>query len=138
MAEGLLRMLAGDTYESLSAGTHPAGFVHELAIEAMKEIGVDISHQRSKHVFDLLAGADPPPHLLISLCSYADRECPTFPGQIARLHWPCDDPILARGDRADRLSQFRRVRDDMRARIEKGIARGELEAAVRGGGGEVR
>ncbi len=130
MGEGLLRMIAGDRYEALSAGVSPAGFVHELAEEAMLELGADITTQRSKHILEFLPPRGTPPRLIISLCSYADAECPQFPPEVRRLRWPCADPIAAGGSRENRLREFRRVRDLLRRRIEEALESGELDRVL--------
>lgn len=117
MAEGLLRELAGGRCEALSAGARPAGYVHPLAVQVMAESGVDIAPQRSKSIDDFLPPRGTPPDLIISVCSNADRDCPVFPAEVARLHWPFDDPAHAVGAEAERLAEFRRVRDEIRARL---------------------
>jgi len=113
MAEGLLRHLAADRFESLSAGAKPAGFVHPLAVEVMQELGIDISGQTSKSIHDFLPPNGNPPDLIISVCSSAEKECPQFPGAVERRHWPFDDPAHAAGRRDERLTVFRRVRDEI-------------------------
>lgn len=118
MGEGLLRMLAGDRVESLSAGAKPAGYVHPKAIEVMAEIGCDISEQQSKHIDTFLPPAGSPPDLIISVCSSAEKECPLFPGDVERIHWPFDDPAHATGSDEEVLGEFRRVRDEIRTRLE--------------------
>ena len=117
MAEGLLRHLAGDRITSLSAGAKPANFVHPLAIEAMAELGIDISQQVSKHINEFLPPHGTPPDLIISVCSSAEKECPMFPGNVERLHWPFDDPAYATGSQDERMSEFGRVRDEIRERL---------------------
>ena len=117
MAEAFLRELAGGDLESLSAGSNPAGFVHPLAVAAMNEIGIDISGYRSKSIDEFLPPDGEPPDLIISVCDKAARDCPTFPGSMARLHWPFDDPADASGTDDERLVEFRRVRDEIRAAI---------------------
>ena len=97
MAEGLLRNLAGNRFEALSAGSRPAGFVHEKAIAAAAELGVDISKSRSKSISEFLPPEGTPPDLIISVCSGAETECPNFPGAVQRWHWPFDDPAYATG-----------------------------------------
>lgn len=119
MAEGLLRQLAGDRYEPLSAGARPAGYVHPRAIEVMGEVGVDLSDQVSKHIREFLPGEGTPPDLIISVCSAADQECPVFPVPVERWHWPFDDPALAKGNEEQVLEEFRRVRDEIRRKIER-------------------
>ena len=113
MAEGLLRHLAGEEIESMSAGANPAHYVHPLAIEAMSELGIDITQQTSKHINEFLPPQGTPPDLIISVCSSAEKECPTFPGDVERLHWPFDDPYYADGSHEEQMVEFRRVRDEM-------------------------
>ena len=111
LAEGLLRAAAGDLFEVASAGSKPAGYVHPLAIEVMKEIGVDISGHRSKHLNEFL---DQNVETVITVCGNADQVCPIFPGQVNRHHWPFDDPAHATGTEEEKLAVFRRVRNEIR------------------------
>lgn len=122
MGEGLLRELACDRAESLSAGANPAGYVHPKAIEVMAELGIDISEQTSKHINMFLPPEGEPPELIISVCSSADENCPVFPGDVARLHWPFDDPAHATGTDEEILAEFRRVRDEIKDRLEGELA----------------
>ena len=114
MAEAWLRRLAGDRFESLSAGARPAGYVHPNAIEIMAEQGMDITGQTSKSIGVFLPPDGTPPDLIISVCSSAEKECPVFPGNVERLHWPFDDPYHAKGSNTDVMQEFRRVRDEIR------------------------
>ena len=118
MAEGLLRHSAGDRFEVLSAGSHPAGFVHPLAIEALREIDIDITGQRSKSINEFLSPAGEPPDVIVSVCSAADNECPSFPGHVERIQLPFDDPIHATGTDAEKMSRFREIRDQIKAALE--------------------
>jgi arsenate reductase len=115
LAEGILRAAAGDLVEVASAGSKPAGFVHPLAIEVMKEIGIDISEHRSKHLGEFL---DRPVHTVITVCGNADQACPTFPGQVNRYHWGFDDPAHATGTKNEQIAVFRLVRDEIRRVFE--------------------
>ena len=117
MAEGLLRELAGHRYEALSAGSKPAGYVHQGAIQVMSELGFDISDLRSKAINEFLPPDGTPPDLIISVCSGAEHDCPIFPGTTERLHWPFDDPAHAEGTEEEKLACFRRVRDEIREAI---------------------
>ena len=110
MAEGLLRHDAGELFEVESAGTKP-GVVRPEAIAAMKEIGIDISGHRSKHV-DEFAGR----HFdaVITVCDNARESCPVFFGAATRLHHSFDDPAAVEGSEEERLAVFRRVRDELR------------------------
>lgn len=113
MAEGLLRKLADDRFEALSAGSKPAGYVHENSVKAMAELGIDISDFRSKSINEFLAPEGTPPDLIISVCSGAEHDCPTFPVKVERLHWPFDDPAHAEGTEEEKFACFRRVRDEI-------------------------
>jgi arsenate reductase len=116
LAEGLLRAAAGDLFEVHSAGSKPAGYVHPLAIRAMREIGIDISGHRSKSMNEFLAT---PVETVITVCGNADQACPVFPGQVNRHHWPFDDPAHATGTVEEQLAVFRRVRDEIRRAFER-------------------
>jgi arsenate reductase len=114
MAEGLLRALAGDRFEAMSAGTE-ATHVRPLAIRAMRELGVDISGQESKTLDRYLRE---PCVYVITVCDDANEACPFFPGAANRLHWSFEDPSRAKGSEEERLAVFRSVRDRIRQRIE--------------------
>ena len=110
MAETLLQRAAGDSLRVASAGSNPSGNVHPLAIQAMQEIGLDISSHESKHLDQFLdAGVE----TVITVCGNADQACPAFPGQLRRYHWGFDDPADAEGSDEDKLVMFRRVRDEI-------------------------
>ncbi len=113
MAEGLLRKSGGDQFEVFSAGTE-ATRVHPLAIEAMRELGVDISKQRSK-TLDEYVGQDF--DYVVTVCDRANESCPIFPGDPERIHWSFEDPSLAKGTEQQRLQVFRRVRDAILGRL---------------------
>ena len=114
MAEGLLRHLAGERFEAMSAGTE-ATSVRPLAIRAMGEIGVDISGQEPETLERYLGQ---PFDYVITVCDDANEACPFFPGASRRLHWPMEDPSRAAGSEKERLAVFRRVRDELRERIK--------------------
>jgi arsenate reductase len=115
MAEGLLRHLAGHHFEARSAGTE-ATHVRPLAIRGMGEIGVDISGQESETLDRYL---DRPFDYVITVCDDANEACPFFPRASRRLHWSLEDPSQAAGSEKKRLAVFRRVRDELRHRIER-------------------
>jgi arsenate reductase (thioredoxin) len=114
MAEGLLRQLAGDRFEVMSAGTE-ATHIRPLAIRAMDEIGIDISGQESKTLDRYL---DEPFDYVITVCDDANEACPFFPRAANRLHWSFEDPSRVEGSEEERLAVFRSVRDRIRERIE--------------------
>lgn len=111
LAEGLLRAVAGDLFEVVSAGSKPAGYVHPLAIEVMREIGIDISGHRSKHMSEFMQRDV---ETVITVCGNADQACPIFPGQVNRHHWPFEDPAHAKGSEDEVREVFRRVRNEIR------------------------
>jgi arsenate reductase len=120
MAEGLLRHLAGDRFEAMSAGTE-ATHVRPLAIRTMEEVGIDISGQESK-TLDRYLGE--PFDYVITVCDDANEACPFFPGARERLHWSLEDPSKTQGTEEERLAAFRSVRDRIRQRIEDDLLRG--------------
>jgi arsenate reductase len=115
MAEGLLRHLGGERFEAFSAGTE-ATHVRPLAIEAMAELGIDVSQQESK-TLDRYLGE--PFDAVITVCDQAAEACPVFPGAKRRLHWSLPDPSQATGTSEQQLAAYRQVRDDIRAHIEQ-------------------
>jgi phosphinothricin acetyltransferase len=118
MAEGYLRHLAGDRVEVASAGTE-ATRVHPLAVRAMREVGVDLGPHTSKTVDGLM---DRPWDYVITVCDSANERCPLFPGHTTRLHWSFEDPSRAEGPEDRRLDTFRRVRDQIYARLTDWLA----------------
>src|SRR4051812_37024595 len=104
LAEGILREAAGEILEVASAGSNPAGYVHPLAVLAMKEIGIDISDHRSKHLQEF---QERQVETVITVCGNADQVCPVFPGQVNRHHWGFDDPAHASGTDEEKLQVFR-------------------------------
>lgn len=118
MAEGLLRHDAGDRFEVFSAGIYPS-YVRPLAIEAMREVGIDISAHRSKSVEEF---ADQDMDYVITVCDHANEVCPTFPAKTKRIHWSIADPVIASGGDEAQLQAFRVARDDIRQRFRKWLA----------------
>ena len=110
MAEGLLRSFAGDRFDVFSAGTHPKG-VHPQGIEAMKEVDIDISSQKSKDVSTFLGDSF---DYVITVCDRAKQACPVFPGA-KPIHWGFDDP--AEAPRESQAEAFRQVREQLAQRI---------------------
>ena len=113
MAEGLLRNLAGDRFEVFSAGTEETR-VHPLAIEAMRETGIDIRAHRSKTL-----DAFPGEHFdyAVTVCDRANESCPIFPGATERIHWSFDDPSAVTGTEEERRRAFALVRDAIQNRL---------------------
>jgi arsenate reductase len=121
MAEGFLRQLAGDRYNVISAGTDPKDEVHPLAVQVMAEVGIDISGQSPTDLAVYL-GKVPVRHLMI-VCDRANASCPTiWPGMMHRHYWPFDDPAAFTGPDEQAIPEFRRVRDEIRERLEQWLA----------------
>jgi arsenate reductase (thioredoxin) len=118
MAEALLKALAGDRFEVVSAGLEP-GVINPLAIDAMKEIGIDISGNETKSAFDLFKKGELFSYV-ITVCDAASAEmCPLFPGLLtAQIHWSFADPSSFTGTYEERLAQTRLVRDAIKSKIE--------------------
>lgn len=114
MAEGLLRAKAGDRFSVASAGTQP-GIVRPEAILALDELGIDIRGHRSKHL-DEFAGQ----HFryVITVCDNAKEACPLYPPGTEMLHWSFEDPAAIQGTEDERLTAFRKIRDQISLRIE--------------------
>jgi arsenate reductase len=118
MAEGMLRAWAGDRYEVASGGTEARG-VRPEAIAVMAELGIDISRHTSKTIEGFMGQ---PWDWLIPVCEEACEACPYVPGAKAVLRWSFDDPSASTGSEAERLAEFRRVRDELATRIRAFIA----------------
>lgn len=113
MAEGLLREMAGDRFEVRSAGTERTR-VQPLAIEAMREIGIDITGHWSKTVDELACENY---DFVITVCDRANESCPIFPGTTERIHWSFDDPTAIGGSEEQKLRAFRIVRDAIQQQL---------------------
>lgn len=120
MAEGLLRHLAGDRFEVVSAGTQPVG-LNPHAVEIMREIGIDISSHQSKNVSQFLGRRFT---YVITVCDKAKETCPIFPFAFKSLHWSLDDPAAVQGSDKERLEVFRRIRSEIGERL-RGFLQGE-------------
>ncbi len=116
MAAALLNNKCGEFFEAHSAGLEPDA-INPLAVEALRELGIDISNNRTQRVFDVWKSGQIF-QFVITVCSEAEAEgCPVFPGVTTRLHWPFDDPSKFTGTHEERLERTRRVRDQIRTRI---------------------
>jgi len=114
MAEGFLRSFDND-FEVHSAGTFPAAVVHPRAVAVMKEVGIDISGEYPKNVDQFLREEF---DYVITVCDHAKETCPVFTGKVKnRLHMGFDDPVEAIGTEEHIMSEFRRVRDEIRERF---------------------
>ena len=117
MAEAFLRRHSGGRFEVASAGTEPADGIHPLVHLVMAEVGIDLSGHRPKSHLEFLGKI--PVHTVIIVCDGAAKACPSvWPGVRERLLWPTEDPAAFEGDGEETLEKFRRVRDELEARVE--------------------
>ncbi|MFC2142574.1 arsenate reductase ArsC [Acidobacteriota bacterium] len=109
MAEGFLNSLCGDDCKAYSAGTEHT-IVHPIAVQVMSEIGIDISKHRSKSLNEF---REKKFDYVITVCDHAKETCPFFPGGLNRSHQNFEDPASFKGNEADKLSEFRRILDEI-------------------------
>jgi arsenate reductase len=115
MAEGFVREFGKDIIETHSAGLNPAG-LNDRAVRVMREIGIDISQQKSKPIDEALLKTM---NIIITLCDNAAESCPWTPPEIKRLHWSMKDPAKAQGTEEEVLDEFRKARDEIEQRVRK-------------------
>ncbi len=128
MAEAFLNHLAGDRFEALSAGFEP-GVLNPLAVEVMKEVGIDISGNQTKSVWELYRRGELFRYV-ITVCDAKSAEvCPIFPGVALTMNWSFDDPASFTGTHEEKLEKTRAVRDAIRAKVEAFIEerKGEVQ-----------
>lgn len=117
MAEAWLNQTCRDYFEAQSAGLEP-GTINPLVVQVMRESGIDLSQKKTQRVFDVWKSGQIFQYV-VTVCSEAEAEgCPIFPGVTTRLHWPFPDPSKVTGIEAERLEAVRRIRDDIRRKIE--------------------
>ncbi|GAJ15030.1 unnamed protein product [marine sediment metagenome] len=114
MAEGFAKKMLPKNMEIFSAGLEPKG-VHPIAVKVMQEIGVDISHQKSKNISEISIDKI---SIVVTLCGDAAERCPVFPGKVKRIHWELEDPAKAQGSQEEIIKIFQKVRDKIRSHIE--------------------
>jgi len=117
MAAAWLNEICGDYFEAESAGLEP-GELNPLAVQVMNEVGIDISKKETQAVFDVFKRGQIFAYV-ITVCDETSAEkCPIFPGVTNRVHWSFPDPSALAGTQQERLQGTRKIRDDIRARIE--------------------
>jgi arsenate reductase len=121
MAEAFLSHLGGDAFEAESAGLEP-GTLNPLAVEVMKEGGIDISGKKTKSAFDLFKSGRTY-SFVIMVCDEASvQRCPLFPGLARRLQWDLPDPAALQGSLGERLEKTRQIRDEIRRKVEEFVS----------------
>jgi arsenate reductase (thioredoxin) len=121
MAQAFWESLGGGQWEVKSAGARPSGYVHPLAIRAMRELDIDISANVSTSIGRFQHEAF---DLVVTVCDNAREACPVFPGAQAQLHWPFDDPAVVTGTEEEQMIAFRHVRDAIKDTIDAFLADG--------------
>ena len=117
IAEALLNNIGGDRFEAFSAGLEP-GILNQLAVNVMREVGVDISTNQTKSVFDFFKRGELFDYV-ITVCDDASAEkCPIFPGITTRLHWSFADPAALKGDHEMKRASARKIRDEIQTAVE--------------------
>jgi arsenate reductase (thioredoxin) len=130
MAEGFLREMAGDRFEVMSAGCNVGQEIHPYAVEAMREVGIDIANQYPKglRIYMGKVGFN----YSIIVCARAEKDCPkTFPGVGTRLVWPFDDPRAEDTPPEEMLDKFREITDEIELKIKDWLEHPRLRAARR-------
>jgi arsenate reductase (thioredoxin) len=121
MAEALLNKIAGDKFEAHSAGLEP-GKLNPLAVESLKEIGLDISEKATQDVFEVYKSGQIFSHVITVCDETSGERCPIFPGVTKRLHWSFDDPSRFEGSHEEKLARTNEVRESIRKKIEEWVA----------------
>jgi len=120
IAEAFLKSIAGDKFEVYSAGLEPTT-VNPIAIEAMKEVGIDISGNKTKSVFDFYKQGKLF-HYVISVCEEARQQCPIFPGLLTKnIHWNFEDPAEFQGTHEEKIEKMRKLREQIKFKVEEFI-----------------
>ncbi|MBN2431580.1 MAG: arsenate reductase ArsC [Acidobacteria bacterium] len=128
MAEAWLNHLYGDTFEGHSAGLEP-GELNPLAVQVMREEGIDISGNETKSVFDKFKAGEIY-HAVITVCDESNAErCPIFPGIVSRLHWGFEDPARVTGTAEEKLVKAQRIRDEIRETLTRWVESGGAGSA---------
>lgn len=121
MAEAFLNALGRGRFEAESAGLEPRA-INPLVVEVMKEAGFDLSHKEPHPVLDFYKQGRLYHHIIFVCDKSTEEQCPIFPGLGKRHSWPFPDPSKAEGTHEEKLAQIRKIRDDIRSRIERWIS----------------
>ena len=121
MSEAFLKHYAGDGFDAQSAGLEP-GELNPLVVEAMAEIGIDISQNKTKSVFDTWRSGQVFEYVIAVCDAESAEKCPIFPGLTKRLHWPFHDPSKVTGSYEQKLQKVRQIRDEIAAKVQEWLA----------------
>jgi arsenate reductase len=120
MAEAFLKELGGESFEAMSAGIEP-GTLNPNVVRVMKEVGIDISGNKTKDVFEFYKKGMLFNYVITVCDETAAERCPVFPGHTRRIHWGFPDPSAIQGSDDEKLREIRNIRDAIRARVENWI-----------------
>ena len=118
MAEAWMNALCGDRFAAESAGLEP-GTINSLVVEAMREVGIDLSQKKTRAVFHVWKTGKLFQYVIAVCAESEEKGCPVFPGVRTRVSWPFPDPSQVEGSHEERLQQVRKIRDDIRAKVEQ-------------------
>ena len=121
MCEAFLKHYAGDRFDARSAGLEP-GELNPMVMEAMAEIGIDISRNKTRSVFDVWKSGEAFQYVVAVCDAESAEKCPIFPGITKRLHWPFHDPSKVTGSYEQKLQKVRDIRDHIAARVQDWLA----------------
>jgi arsenate reductase len=131
MAEAFLNDLGAGFFEAYSAGLEPTS-VNPLVIEVMKEIGYDLSHCSTKSVFELYKAGMLFTYVITVCREHIENKCPIFPGITKRLYWEFDDPGALQGGDSEKLEKTRKIRDEIKSRIQSWIFETRIGSGQKG------
>jgi arsenate reductase (thioredoxin) len=121
MCEAFLKHYADDRFEAQSAGLEP-GTLNPMVVEVMAEIGIDISRNKTKSVFDVWKSGEAFQYVIAVCDAESAEKCPIFPGITKRLHWPFHDPSKVTGSYEQKLQKVREIRDEIASKIQDWLA----------------
>jgi arsenate reductase len=121
MSEAFLKRYAGDRFDAQSTGLEP-GKLNPMVVEAMAEIGIDISQNKTKSVFDIWKSGEFFQYVIAVCDAESAEKCPIFPGPTTRLHWSLHDPLKVTGTHEQKLLKVREIRDEIAAKIQDWLA----------------
>ncbi len=129
ICEAFLKRYARERFDVQSAGLEP-GELNPLVVQAMAEVGIDISNNKTKDVFHIWRSGQIFQYVIAVCDKEAAEKCPIFPGIVTRLHWPFPDPAKVTGTLQQRLEEVRRIRDEIAAKVQDWLASLPIEETV--------
>jgi len=115
MAEGFARNMLLEDVKIFSVGTD-TNAIHPVAIKVMQEVGIDISQQKTKNLWEIPVDKI---SIVVTLCEDETERCPVFPGEVKKINWILKNPVKATGNEEEIINEFRKVRDKIKVYLEK-------------------